>query len=335
MGLDRTKKYRARIIGTGAYLPEKTLTNQDLEKLVETSDQWIHERTGIRSRQVADNSQVTSDLALEASKIALREAQTDPKELDAILVATASPDQIMPSTACVLQRKLGARDCMALDMAAACSGFLYALSVANEFIVNGTYRKVLVVGAEILTRYVNYKDRDTCILFGDGAGAFVLTQSADEQTSQVYSHHLHADGYISDLFELPMGGSAYPFSHENLDKGMHHMRMKGREVFKHAVRTMSQCCAEALDFNKMSGQDVNWVIPHQANLRIIEGVAKHFGIPMTKVVNEIENMGNISAATVPVAFDRALRDGRIQRGHNCLLTAFGAGITSGSLLLRY
>ena len=335
MNSERVIQYRARIAGTGSYLPEKLLTNKDLEKLVETNDDWIVERTGIRRRHVAAENEVTSDLALHAAKIALSEAKIDAKEIDAIIFATVSPDQLMPNTACVLQRKLGARDCMALDISAACSGFVYGMGMASDFIAAGSYKTVLVIGAEILTRLMNYKDRDTCILFGDGAGAAVLTRSNDEQNSQVYSHHLHADGNISDLFVFPMGGSAHPYTHENLDKGLHYMQMKGREIFKNAVRTMSQCCAEALEHNKMSGGDIDWVIPHQANLRIIEGVAKHFGIPMTKVVNIIEDMGNTSAATVPIALDKAIRDGRIKRGQNCMLTAFGAGITSGSLLLRY
>ncbi len=327
--------YRARIAGTGSYLPTKLLSNSDLEKLVDTDDAWIVERTGIKNRHVAAPDQVTSDLALIAAQKAIEAAGITATDLDAILVATVSPDQLMPTAACVLQRKLGARDCMAVDLSAACSGFLYALSMANEFIAGGVYKHVLVVGAEILTRYVNYKDRDTCILFGDGAGAFVMSRNTTEDDSKIYSHHLHADGKISDLFEMPMGGSGYPYTHENLDKGLHFMRMKGREVFKNAVRTMSQCCSEALEHNKMQGSDVDWVVPHQANIRIIEGVAKHFGIPMTKVINEIENMGNTSAATVPIAFDRAVRDNRIRRGQNIMLTAFGAGITSGSLLLRY
>lgn len=329
------KKFRTRIAGTGSYLPEKTLSNQALEKLIDTTDAWVFERTGIRSRHVAAANQVTSDLALIAATHALKAADIGAKEIDAILFATVSPDQIMPNTACVLQRKLGARDCMALDISAACSGFLYGLSIANEFIVNGTYKNILVVGAEILTRFVDYTDRNSCILFGDAAGAFVVTRSDEEEDSKIYSHHLHADGQISDLFELNMGGSAHPFTIENLNLGKQYMRMKGKEIFKHAIRTMSQCCTEALEHNKMSGADIDWVIPHQANTRIIEGVAKHFGIPMSKLIVNIENTGNSSAATVPVAFDTAVRDGRIVRGHNCMLTAFGAGITSGSLLLRY
>ncbi|OFZ18388.1 MAG: 3-oxoacyl-ACP synthase [Bdellovibrionales bacterium RBG_16_40_8] len=332
------QKYRARIAGTGSYLPKKLLSNEDLIKLIEntqTTDAWIHERTGIRNRHVAADDQVTTDLALEAAKIALKESNIKPTDLDAILFATISPDQTMPSASCVLQRKLGARDCMALDLSAACSGFVYSLAVAGDFIANGSYKNILVIGAEILTRFVNYKDRDTCILFGDGAGAFVVTRSSDNEPSKIYSHHLHADGYISDVFELPMGGSAYPFTHENIDKGLHYMNMKGREIFKHAIRTMSQCCGEALEHNKMSGQEIDWVIPHQANVRIVEGVAKHFDISMDKVISIIENMGNTSAATIPIAFDTAIRDGRIKRGHHCLLAAFGAGVTSGSILLRY
>ncbi len=328
-------QYATRIAGTGSYLPERELTNFDLEKMVETSDDWIVERTGIRSRRMAADNQVTTDLAFNAAKNALEMANLQPRDLDGIIFATVSPDQLMPNSACILQRKLGARDIMALDISAACSGFLYALSIANDMIVAGSHKTMLVIGAEVLTRLVNFKDRDTCVLFGDAAGAVVATRAAENDTSRIYSHHLHADGTLGELFEFKMGGSAHPYSHENLDKGLHWMRMKGREIFKHAVRTMSQSCSEALEHNKMSGNDVDWVIPHQANIRIIEGVAKHFGISMSKVVLEIERMGNTSAATIPVALDRAVRDGRIQRGQNVLLTAFGAGITSGSLLMRY
>lgn len=327
--------HSAKISGTGSYLPEKRLTNADLEKLVETNDQWITERTGIRSRRIAADGQVTSDLALIASQKALEAAGLEAKDLDAIFFATVSPDQPMPTAACVLQKKLGARDIMAFDLSAACSGFVYGMGLATEFIHTGRYKNILVVGAEILHNLVDYKDRETCILFGDGAGAAILSRTPEGEKSKVYSHHMHADGQISDLFVLPMGGSAIPVSHEALDKGLQWMKMKGRDIFKHAVRTMSQACTEALEANQMNGSDVDWVIPHQANIRIIEAVAKHFGIPMEKVVVEIEDMGNTSAATIPIAFDKAVRDGRIQRGQNVLFTAFGAGITSGSLLMRY
>lgn len=328
-------QYRSRIAGTGSFLPEKRLSNEDLEKIVETNDQWIRERTGIRWRRIAEDGVNTSDLALEASKRALEVAKLTPQDIDMILVATESPDQPMPSTACILQHKLGAKNVMSVDISAACSGFVYGFTIADQFIRAGTYKTILVVGAEVLHRYVNYQDRETCILFGDGAGAAIITRATDDEESKVYSTHLHADGAISDLFVLPAGGSAMPFTQKVLDDGNHWVRMKGREIFKHAVRTMAQSCEEALNANNMNAGDVSWVVPHQANLRIIEAVAKHFDIPMEKVVIEIEDMGNTSAATVIVALDRAIRDGRIKRGQNIILTAFGAGVTSGSVLLRY
>lgn len=327
--------FRSRVKGTGSYLPEKLLTNKDLEKLVDTSDEWIADRTGIRARHIAADGEYTSDLAYKAAILALEEANLTAQDIDMILFATVSPDYIMPNTACVLQQKLGAKNCGALDISAACSGFVYGMSIANDFVANGSYKNVLVVGAEVLHNMVDYSDRNTCILFGDGAGAAIIGRSEESEDSQVYSHHLHADGSISDLFEYKLGGSFLPFSEEALNSEYRYMKMKGREIFKHAVRTMSQSCSEALEKNNFSGADVDWVIPHQANIRIIEGVAKHFGIPMSKVVVEIEEMGNTSAATVPVAFDKAIRDGRIQRGQLVMLTAFGAGITSGSLLMRY
>jgi 3-oxoacyl-[acyl-carrier-protein] synthase-3 len=327
--------YRSRIAGTGSYLPEKKLSNIDLAKLVDTNDQWIRERTGISTRAIAAENECTSDLALVASQRALEAAGLTAGDIDMILVATVSPDQPMPNTACILQHKLGAKDCMSVDISAACTGFVYGFSIADQFIKSGTYKNILVVGAEVLSRYVSYKDRDTCILFGDAAGAAIISRAEEAQDSKVYSIHLHADGSISDLFVLPAGGSAIPFSQKVLDEGLQFVKMKGREIFKHAVRTMSQSCDEALKANNMQPSDVSWIIPHQANLRIIEAVAKHFGISMDHVVVEIEDMGNTSAATVIVALDRAIRDGRIQRGQNVLLTAFGAGITSGSLLMKY
>ncbi|MCB0391489.1 MAG: ketoacyl-ACP synthase III [Bdellovibrionales bacterium] len=327
--------YRSRIAGTGSFLPENLITNKYLETLVDTNDEWIQERTGIKWRHKVKEGQYTSDLAYEASIQALQEAQIKASDLDMILFATVSPDQVMPNTACVLQSKLKAGDCMALDISAACSGFVYALAIADQFIKTGPMKNILVVGAEVLTPYVNYKDRDTCILFGDGAGAAVVTRAQDDQDSIIYSHHLHADGEISDLFVLPAGGSKVPFSQKVLDEEMQYVKMKGREIFKHAVRTMSKCCKEALEYNGFTPDQVDWVIPHQANVRIIKAVAYHFGISMEKVVVEIEEMGNTSAATVIIALDKAIKDGRIKRGQNILLTAFGAGITSGSLLMKY
>ena len=327
--------FRSQIKGTGSYLPERILSNQDLEKLVETNDKWIRERTGIVNRHLASESEVTSDLALVASQKALQAAELASTELDFILFATVSPDQPMPNTACVLQNKLQAGNCGALDISAACTGFVYALAIADQFIRTGAYKNILVVGAEVLHRYVNYEDRNTCVLFGDGAGAAVVSRAENACDSKIYSSHLRADGDISDLFVLPAGGSQLPLSQDVLDHNKQFVEMKGREIFKHAVRTMSQACVEALDANSMQISDVQWIIPHQANIRIIEAVAKHFGVSMERVIVEIEEMGNTSAATVIVSLDRAIRDGRIQRGDNVLLTAFGAGITSGSLLLKY
>lgn len=327
--------HRCRISGTGSFLPEKLLTNADIEKLVDTNDQWITERTGIKSRHIASEGENNSDLALIASQRALEAAELSPQDIEMIIYATVSPDHIMPNTACILQRKLGCRNIMSVDISAACTGFVYALSVANKFIQTGMYKHVLVVGAEVLHPLVNYKDRETCILFGDGAGAVVASRASDDQDGQIFSEHLYADGQISDLFLVPAGGSSMPLSQEVLDNDQQFMKMKGREIFKNAVRTMSQACQEALDTNGMSKDDIHWLIPHQANIRILETVAKHFGIPLEKVVVNLDHTGNTSAATIPIALDEAVRDGRIQRGENILLTAFGAGITSGSILLRY
>lgn len=327
--------YRSRISGTGSYLPEKVLTNYDLEKLVETNHDWIVERTGIVQRHIAADGEYTSDLALVATKRALEAANLKASDLDAILFATVSPDQVMPNTACVLQDKLGCRNIMALDISAACSGFVYGISIANEFIRTGTYKHVLVIGAEVLHNLVNYKDRETCILFGDGAGACILSRAEEQQDSKIYSFHLGAEGSIGELFILPAGGSRLPFSQKVLDENAHYVRMKGKEIFRNAVRSMTDVCSQALKTNNMTSDDVQWLIPHQANLRILESVAKYFEFPREKVVINVDRMGNTSAATVIVAFDEAIRDGRIQRGHNVLLTAFGAGLTMGSVLLKY
>lgn len=333
--LQSLRSYRTRITGTGSYLPEKVLTNADLEKMVDTNDAWIVERTGIRERHLAAPEQATSDLALIAAQRALVAAKLGPEDLDMIVFCTVSPDQIMPSAACTLQTKLGARQVMAFDLSAACSGFIYGLSVADQFIRTGKQKHVLVVGAEVLHRYVNYKDRETCILFGDGAGAVIVSRAEEGDESQVMSSHLQSDGSLGDLFLLPAGGSAMPLSQHVLENDLQYYRMKGREIFKNAVRTMTQRCQESLDACGMTIEQVDWLVPHQANIRILDAVAHYFGIPSEKVIINLHETGNTSAATVPIALDEAIRDGRIQRGHNVLLTAFGAGLTSGSLMLRY
>jgi 3-oxoacyl-[acyl-carrier-protein] synthase III len=327
--------YKSKIIGTGHYLPEKILTNADLEKMVDTNDQWIVERTGIQRRHLAAPEQATTDLALIAARNALEAAKTGPEELDMIIFCTVTGDQPLPSSSCILQAALGARHVMSFDLAAACSGFVYGLTVADQFIRTGIYKKILVVGAETLHRYVNYKDRETCILFGDGAGAMVVARAEEGDKSAILSSHCHADGSLGDLFVLLGGGSRRPMSHEVIDKGQNFVSMKGREIFKNAVRTMTLCCQEALDANNMKNDQVDWLIPHQANLRILQSVAHYFEIPNERVLVNVHETGNTSAATIPILFDQAVRDGRIKRGQNILLTAFGAGLTSGSLMMRY
>jgi 3-oxoacyl-[acyl-carrier-protein] synthase-3 len=327
--------FKSKIAGLGSYLPERKLTNFDLERLVDTSNEWIVERTGIHSRRMAADGQLTTDLAFIAARKALEDAKLTADKIEMIIFATLTPDQVMPNSACYLQTKLGAGRCMAVDISAACTGFVYGLSIADQFIRTGVYQNILVVGAEILHNVVSYKDRETCILFGDGAGAAVVSRAHADETSELFSCHLHADGELSELLTLEIGGSKNPFSKKALDQDLQYVKMKGKEIFKHAIRTMASCCDEALTANDLKPEDIHWVIPHQANIRIIEAVAKHVGVPMDKVIVEIADMGNTSAATIPVAFDHAVRDGRIQRGQTILLTAFGGGITSGSLLLRY
>ncbi|MBX3019378.1 MAG: ketoacyl-ACP synthase III [Bdellovibrionaceae bacterium] len=330
-----TPTYRTRIAGTGSYLPEKILSNQDLEKLVDTNDQWIRERTGIERRHIAADDQATTDLAYIATQRALEAAGKKATDIEMIIFCTVTGDQVMPSSACVLQHKLGCPAIPAFDLSAACSGFVYGMSVADQFIRSGMYKTILVIGAEIIHRYVNYKDRETCILFGDAAGAFIVERAPANDPNILYSSHLKAEGSLGDLFVLPAGGSKIPFSQDVLDRGDQYLRMKGREIFKNAVRTMSGVCQEALEHNKLALTDVDWLVPHQANARIMEAVANHFDFPTDRVISIVHEMGNTSAATVPVAFDTAVRDGRIQRGQTILLTAFGAGLTAGSLLLKY
>lgn len=327
--------YRSRVAGIGSYLPEKILSNTDLEKLVDTNDQWIKERTGIERRHIAAEGEYTSDLCLKATEKALQDANMKVTDIDLILIATSTPDQVMPSTATVLQHKLGISGVPCLDVSAACSGFIYAISVADQFIRTGMYKNILVVGAEILHRMVNYKDRETCILFGDGAGAWILSQTDYDSKDGLFSTHLRANGEVGDLFVLPAGGSKIPFTQDVLDKNQHYVIMKGREIFRHAVRTLTECCHLALKANDLQSDQVDWVVPHQANVRILDSVAEYFGIPKEKVIVSLKETGNTSAASIPIAFDMAVKEGKIKRGQTILLAAFGAGLTSGSALMRY
>ncbi len=323
----------ARIIGTGSYVPKKVVTNHDLAKLVDTTDEWITERTGIKERRIVEKGETTSDLAYEAATKALKAAKLSPHDLDLILVATTTPDMVMPSLGCVLQEKLGAKKIAAFDIYAACSGFIYGLSVANAFIKSEIYKNVLLVGAETLSRFTDWEDRSTCVLFGDGAGAVVLQRHAGKRG--VLSTHLHSDGSFGDLLSLPAGGALHPASHETIHKRMHFIKMKGNETFKVAVRALEEVAQEALTHNKIKHEDIDLLIPHQANLRIIQAMAQRLKMPMEKVVLTLPKYGNTSAASIPMAMDEAVREGRIKDHDLILLEAFGGGLTWGSALLRW
>ncbi len=327
--------YRSKVAGLGSYLPEKILTNHDLEKMVDTSHDWIVQRTGIEKRHVVADDQGCSDLCVEAAKKALVDAKMSIDQIDLLLVATVSPDYKMPATACLVQAKLGARNIMSFDLNAACSGFIYGLFVADQFIKTGVYKNIMVIGAENLTRLLNYKDRDTCILFGDGAGAFILTRADEKDTNYLITASAHAEGAHAELLWAKSGGTRHPFTQQVLDEGSHFMQMKGKEIFKNATRTMAACCIEALESSHTKPENIDWIVPHQANLRITEAVANQFNFPMTKIISTVHETGNTSAASIPIAFDTAYKDGRIKRGQLIMLTAFGAGLTSGSAILRF
>ncbi len=327
--------FKTRIAGVGSFLPEKVLTNHDLEKLVDTSHDWIVQRTGIERRHIIADGEGTSDMIVRAAQKALADAKMEATDLDLILVATLSGDFKMPATACIVQTKLGAKNVMAFDLNAACSGFLYSLIIADQFIKTGFYKNILVVGAESLSRMVNYKDRDTCILFGDGAGAFIVSRAEANDQNVILTGHAHAEGQHAELLWAEGGGTKFPFSQEVLDNGSLFMKMKGKEIFKNATRTMATCCQEALDATNTKPDQIDWLVPHQANLRIIEAVAGQFDFPMDRVITTVHETGNTSAASIPLAFDAGIKEGKIKRGQLILLTAFGAGLTSGSVLLRY
>ena len=327
-------RVRSRILGTGSYVPEKVVTNADLEKKVDTNDTWILTRTGIRERRMAARGQATSDLACEAAVQALRASGMKARDLDLILVATCTPDALMPSTACYLQSRLGAKNAGAMDLNAACTGFVYGLTVADSMIRAGAAGNCLLVGAELLTRFINWKDRGTCILFADGAGAVVVGPSGRSR-SEVLTTHLYSDGEQAGLLTIPALGTRKPATPAVLEKNLNTIHMKGNETFKLAVKGMAQAAQAALKATGLSGSDIALFIPHQANIRIIEATAKRLKIPMSKVMVNIDRYGNTSAATIPIALDEAVRRGRIKRGDLILLAAFGAGFTWGSVLLRW
>ena len=324
---------RSVIVGTGRGVPERVLTNADLEKMVDTTDAWIVERTGIRERRLIKPGQKTSDLATIAGREACRKAGIDPKTLECI-VTTVTPDRPLPCTAVTVQKNLGANGCAAFDMAAACAGFIYGLSLADALIQKGQFRRVLVVGVEVLSPVIDWTDRNTCVLFGDGAGAAVLVKGPAEGDRGIWSPHLFADGDGAEFLCIPGGGTAMPASAQSVAERQHFVKMQGREVFKHAVRNMSRAAQAALEHNHLTPAELDRVVVHQANMRIIEAVAKQAGLPLDKFYLNIERYGNTSSASIPIAIDEATEAGNIKQGDLLLMAALGAGFSWGSAVVR-
>ena len=333
-----TSPFASQITGTGSAFPEKVLTNADLSKMVDTSNEWIVERTGILERHISqpgNPEESNSALAFRAATRALAMAGKKATDIDQIIYATCTPDTIVPSSACWLQKKLGATNAWGIDINAACSGFVYGLATAEQFINSGRIKTSLVIGSDILSAFTNWKDRSSCILFGDAAGAVILERTEAQSPHRILSTHLRTDGQLLDLFHIPAGGSNMEVTPEVFEKQLHKMEMKGKEVFKSAVRTLSEYALEALRHNDLKIEQLDWMIPHQANLRIIEAVAKRLELPMSQVLVNIQRYGNTSSATVPTVLDEAVRNGTIQKGHTVLMDVFGAGLTYGSLLMRW
>lgn len=328
-----SKKINSKITGTGSFAPTRILTNYDLEKMVETSDEWIITRTGIRERRIAEDGTGPSDLSLEASRIALQEANLQPEQVDLILLGTVTPDYLLPSTACILQDRLKAKNAAVLDIVAACSGFIYGLSIASAFIAIGQYKNVLVIGVETLSKIINWEDRNTCVLFGDGAGAAVVSATTEDRG--ILGTFLSGDGSLADLLHIPKGGAKAPLTRENIGLKQHYISMKGNEVFKSAVRAMESSAKRIIQEVGLSSEEIDLLIPHQANIRIIEALAKRLKVPMDKVYVNIDRYGNTSAASVPIALDEARKNGRIKEGSNTVLVAFGAGFTWGSAVIKW
>lgn len=332
-GGDRLNNYPVGISGIGSFVPEKILTNHDLSQMVDTSDEWIVERTGISERRIGREDISTSDLGTEAAKRALKDANLKAEDIDLIIVATITPDHLFPSTACIIQHNLGAINAAAFDINAACTGFIYGVVTGAGFIKSGMYNRVLVIGGENLSKVVDWKDRNTCVLFGDGAGACVL-ERCDEGYG-ILSYELGADGENREVLIQPAGGSKIPASMETIEKNLHTIKMDGREVFKFAVRTMDRASTSVLKKVKLDVEDIDLLIPHQANIRIIDAARKKLDLPMDKIYVNLDRYGNMSSASVPVALDEAVREKKIKKGDNILLVAFGAGLTWGALILKW
>lgn len=323
---------RVGIIGLGDYLPKKVLTNRDLEKMVDTSDEWITTRTGIKERRIVAKNEATSDLAINAARKALKEAGVKPQDLDLIIVATTTPDMQFPSVSCLVQNALGANRACCFDISAACAGFVYGIVIAQQFIARSTYKNALVIGAEVLSSITDWQDRNTCVLFGDGAGAAIL---AEVKSGGILSTYLGSDGSQSDLLMLPGGGSRHLASHQTIDKRMHYLKMRGNELFKLAVKIMADAAQIALDKAGLKCSDIDCLIPHQANVRILLAVAKKIGLPQEKIFLNIEKYGNMSSASTAVALCEAVKEGRVKKGDIVLLDAFGAGLVWGACVIKW
>ncbi len=325
--------FRGGIIGTGSYIPDNIVTNRDLEKIVETSDEWIVTRTGIKERRIADPDMATSDMATIAARRTIQDAGLSPEDIDLIIVATVTPDNNVPSTACIVQYNIGAINAAAFDLNAACSGFIYGLATANQFIASGMYKNILVIGAESLSRFTDWKDRNTCILFGDGAGAALVGRV--EEGYGLLSQYLGADGSGGKLLKIEAGGSRMPASLETVEKGLHYFYMDGSEVFKFAVRIMASASEEAVRLAGLTNDDIDFLVPHQANIRIIEAARKRVKLDNDKVYVNLDRFGNMSAASIPVALDEAVKLGTINKGDKVLVVGFGGGLTWASALMKW
>jgi len=324
---------KARILSTGSYVPEKVLTNFDLEKMVDTSDEWITERTGIKERRIASKDEATSDLCYKASLRAIKNANLTEKDIDLIIVATVTPDMLIPSCACVLQMKLGATNAVAFDINAACTGFIYALSVAEKFIKTGASKKALVVGAETLSRFTDWTDRSTCVLLADGAGAVILEPTKKDEGIQIID--IFSDGTMWDFIHMPAGGSKMPVTEDVINKRLNFIKMRGNETFKVAVKTLEEVVDATLKKGGITSSQLSLLVPHQANIRIIQAMAKRLELPMEKVMVNINRYGNTSAASIPIALDEAVEEGRIKKGDYVMLAAFGGGLTWGASLIKW
>ncbi len=328
-----TQLQRVKISALGTYLPPRLLTNADLEKLVDTNDEWIMSRVGIKERHIVDQGVATSDLAAEAARRALAQRGIEASDLDAIIVATVTPDMMFPATACLVQDKIGAKNVWGFDLQAGCSQFVYALQVGAQFIATGAHKKVMVIGADVMSSIIDYTDRATCVLFGDGAGAVILEPADDDSGLIDFMHEVDGSGGCS--LYMPGGGSLHPSSHETVDKKMHYVHQDGSAVFKFAVRKMSEACVDILKRNGLTGDDIDLMIPHQANLRIIHATAERLKLPLQKVIINIDRYGNTTGATIPLAMHTAIEQGKLKKGSLVLLAAVGAGFTVGTTLLRW